>query len=72
MRYFLTMFLILSMSTGAFGATGTAVNYQVNGQAYEGYYISPLKKMGTVLKLRVSIAPGKKWGRCFYCSRDNA
>jgi hypothetical protein len=35
------MFLLLSVSTIAFGATGASVTYQVNGQSYEGYYISP-------------------------------
>jgi hypothetical protein len=35
------MFLLLSVSTIAFGATGASVTYQVNGQPYEGYYISP-------------------------------
>jgi dienelactone hydrolase len=29
------------LATAAFGATGASVTYQVNGQAYEGYYISP-------------------------------
>ena len=41
MRYFLVLFLIFAGSTIAFGATGAAVSYQVNGEAYEGYYISP-------------------------------
>ena len=41
MRYLLYIFLLLSVSTAAFGATGAAVTYQVNGQSYEGYYISP-------------------------------
>jgi len=29
------------VSSAAFGATGASVTYQVNGQSYEGYYISP-------------------------------
>jgi dienelactone hydrolase len=41
MRYFIYIFLILSVSTVAFGANGATVTYQVNGQPYEGYYISP-------------------------------
>ena len=41
MRYFIYVFLLLAVPTVAFGATGTAVTYQVNGQSYEGYYISP-------------------------------
>jgi len=41
MRYFIYVFLFLTVSTVAFGATGTGVIYQVNGQSYEGHYISP-------------------------------
>ncbi len=41
MRYFIYVFLLLFVSTAAFGATGAAVTYQVDGQSYEGYYISP-------------------------------
>ena len=41
MRYLIYMFLLLSVTSGAFGATGASVTYQVNGQSYEGYYISP-------------------------------
>jgi len=41
MRYFIYVLLFLSVSTLAFGATGAPVTYQVNGQSYEGYYISP-------------------------------
>jgi len=33
--------MLLIISTAAFGATGAAVTYEVNGQAYEGYYVSP-------------------------------
>ncbi len=49
MRYLIYMFLLLSVSTVAFGATGTALTYQVNGQSYEGYYISPSDKAPLVL-----------------------
>ena len=41
MRYFISIFLLLFVSTAALGATGAAVTYQVDGQSYEGYYISP-------------------------------
>jgi dienelactone hydrolase len=41
MRYFTYVFLLLLVSTVAFGATGASVTYQVDGQSYEGYYISP-------------------------------
>ena len=40
MRYFLYVFLLLCVSTVAFGGTGALVTYQVNGQSYEGYYTS--------------------------------
>ena len=49
MRYLLYVFLLLSVSTFALGATGTAVNYQVDGQSYEGYYISPADQAPFVL-----------------------
>ena len=49
MRYVLYVFLLLFVSTGAFGATGASVTYQVNGQPYEGYYISPSKGSPFVL-----------------------
>ena len=41
MRHFVYICLLLIVSTTAFGATGTAVTYEVNGQPYEGYYVSP-------------------------------
>ncbi len=41
MRHFVYICLLLIVSTTAFGATGAAVNYEVNGQSYEGYYVSP-------------------------------
>jgi dienelactone hydrolase len=49
MRYFIYVFLLLSVSTIAFGATGAAVTYQVDGQSYEGYYISPSDRAPFVL-----------------------
>ena len=49
MRYILSTFLLLSVATVALGATGTTVKYQVNGQPYEGYYISPSDKAPLVL-----------------------
>jgi dienelactone hydrolase len=41
MRYLVYICILLVVSTAAFGATGAPVTYQVNGQSYEGYYISP-------------------------------
>ena len=49
MRHFIYIFLILSVSTAAFGGTGASVTYQVNGQSYEGYYISPSDRVPFVL-----------------------
>jgi len=39
----------LVIPTGAFSATGASVIYQVNGQSYEGYYITPSKQAPLVL-----------------------
>ena len=41
MRYLIYTITLLTVSTVAFGATGSSVTYRVNGQPYEGYYISP-------------------------------
>ena len=49
MRYLLYILLLLFVSTGAFGATGTSLTYQVKGKSYEGYYISPSKGAPFVL-----------------------
>jgi dienelactone hydrolase len=40
---------MLLVSTAAFGAAGTVVNYEINGQSYEGYYISPSENAPLVL-----------------------
>ena len=49
MRHFIYVFLVLFVSTVAFGGTGASVTYQVNGQSYEGYYISPSDRAPFVL-----------------------
>ena len=49
MRYIMPIFLLLTVSAVAFGATGASVTYQVNGQSYEGYYISPSNQAPFVL-----------------------
>jgi dienelactone hydrolase len=49
MRYLIYIFMLLFVSTAAFGATGASVTYQVNGQSYEGYYISPSDRAPFVL-----------------------
>lgn len=41
MRYVMSIFLLLTVSAVSFGATGASVVYSVNGESYEGYYISP-------------------------------
>jgi len=40
---------VMVMPTVAFGATGSLVTYQLNGQSYEGYFISPSKQAPFVL-----------------------
>ncbi|MGA6926924.1 MAG: dienelactone hydrolase family protein [Desulfosarcina sp.] len=51
MRYVKTTLsvLIFLAATAAYGATGTAVTYEVDGQSYEGYYVSPTDKAPLVL-----------------------
>ena len=49
MRYFIYIFLLLTAPTLVFGATGASVTYQVNGESYEGYYISPSEQAPLVL-----------------------
>ncbi len=41
--------VFLVMPAAAFGATGALVTYQVNGQSYEGYYITPSNQAPLVL-----------------------
>jgi dienelactone hydrolase len=47
MKYLVT-FLILIFSSTAYAA-GTSVSYQVNGKAFEGYYVSPSENAPLVL-----------------------
>ncbi len=47
--FFLSLLLILVVAGVSFGANGSAVMYQVDGQSYEGYYISPAKQAPLVL-----------------------
>ncbi len=49
MRYVMCVFLLLSVATVSFGATGESVTYQVNGQSYKGYYITPSDQAPFVL-----------------------
>jgi dienelactone hydrolase len=49
MRYILSICILLTVSTGVSGATGSLVTYEVNGASYEGYYISPAKEAPFVL-----------------------
>ena len=49
MRSILTISLLLFATTAAYGATGAAVTYQINGAPYEGYYISPSSNAPLVL-----------------------
>ena len=49
MKYILSIWLVFMVATAAMGADGTAVRYEVGGQAYEGYYISPSAKAPLVV-----------------------
>jgi len=49
MRCFVSLLLLLTIPAAAIGATGSEVTYQINGQSYEGYYISPSKQAPLVL-----------------------
>ena len=49
MKFIISALLILTVSTAAFGATGASVSYKVDGQDYEGYYISPSNQAPLVL-----------------------
>lgn len=49
MRFTIFIYLFIFLSSTAFGATGASVNYEVNGQSYEGYYISPFSQAPLVL-----------------------
>jgi dienelactone hydrolase len=40
MKPLVTLFLLLSLAATA-GAAGKAVSYQVNGEPFEGYFVSP-------------------------------
>jgi dienelactone hydrolase len=44
-----SVFAFLVMPPVAFGATGSLTTYQVNGQSYEGYYITPSNQAPLVL-----------------------
>lgn len=49
MRTLLSALLILTVSTVSLGATGSTVTYEINGQSYQGYFISPSPKAPLVL-----------------------
>jgi dienelactone hydrolase len=49
MKYILSIMLVFAVAATAVGGDGSSVTYQVNGQSYEGYYISPSNKAPLVL-----------------------
>ena len=49
MKKVIYAFLLLSISTAAYGGNGSVVNYQVDNQSYEGYYVSPSEQAPLVL-----------------------
>jgi dienelactone hydrolase len=48
MKYVITVLFILVVSSAA-GAAGEAISYEVNGEPFEGYYISPSPKAPLIL-----------------------
>ena len=48
MKYIFTVIFILFVSSAA-GAAGTSVTYEVNGEPFEGYFISPSPKAPLIL-----------------------
>lgn len=48
MKYLLSLFIMLLVATTA-NAAGTSVSYEVNGEPYEGYFISPSPNAALVL-----------------------
>jgi dienelactone hydrolase len=49
MRRLVYTIILLTFATVTAGATGSSVTYQVNGQPYEGYFISPSNRAPFVL-----------------------
>ena len=49
MKKTIYLFILLSISVTAHGATGTAVTYHVDGQPYDGYYVTPAEGAPLVL-----------------------
>jgi dienelactone hydrolase len=49
MKLFIHLILILAIPATTLGASGAAVTYQVNGDTYEGYFVSPGKQAPLVV-----------------------
>ncbi len=49
MRFLAALFILMAAATGALGAGGSPVTYEVGGKSYEGYYISPAAQSPFVL-----------------------
>lgn len=49
MRSLAALFILMAAATGALGAGGAPVTYEVGGKSYEGYYISPAAQAPFVL-----------------------
>jgi len=49
MKSYIYILLFLIIPASAMGATGTHVTYQIEGQPYEGYYVSPSENAPFVL-----------------------
>ena len=49
MKFFIFLLLLSTVPGVAMGTVGTSVNYEVNGESYEGYYISSSSRSPLVL-----------------------
>jgi len=49
MRFLTPLFFFLVVATAAYGAEGSSVSYLVDGQSFEGYYISPASNAPLVM-----------------------
>jgi len=49
MKYIIYLMILLTIPAAALGAAGATVTYQVNGEPFEGYYVSPFDQAPLVM-----------------------
>ena len=49
MKIIMSILLVMSLATAAAASEGTPLKYQINGQSYEGYFVSPSAKAPLVV-----------------------